>query len=123
MPSLRFEPGAFRLQTGGFNSRPLCQFISTILHSVYRFKDQMAFSSEDFEPVILTLKYCWIVLIENISSQAKQAHAKQAQAKQVPGKTGPGKTGSGKTGSGKTGPGKMTLAGDAGAEGFKLTIS
>ena len=61
MPLTGFEPGTFRLRTSGITIRPLGQLIITILHFVYRFKDQMAFSSEYFEPVILTLRYYWIV--------------------------------------------------------------
>ena len=42
MPWLKSEPGASWLQAGGFTNRPLSQFILTIFHSVFRFKDQMA---------------------------------------------------------------------------------
>ena len=48
MPPPGFEPGTFRLRIGGFTNRPLGQLMITILHSVYRFKDKMAFSSDYF---------------------------------------------------------------------------
>ena len=47
-PSPRFECGTLRLRIGGSTNRLLGQLIITILHSVYRFKHKMAFSSDYF---------------------------------------------------------------------------
>ena len=71
MPPPGFEPGTFRLRIGGFTNRPLGQLMITILHSVYRFKDKMAFSSDYFnnENNVCEMKIFTIFLADRFWAQ------------------------------------------------------
>ena len=49
MPPPGIEPDTLWLEIGGSTNRPLAQLIIPVLHSMCRFKDKMAFSSDYFK--------------------------------------------------------------------------